>query len=125
LQEVFRLGDGETRHGGGHIEQVAFIQGRPNDRISIVVFAGRAYTLAPLTTDHGWLEQRIAALQVGMLDDGTALGDALGIALTQLEGPRAGGARPPAASEATPGNAGAAFVVLLTDGAKASGSQRV
>jgi Ca-activated chloride channel homolog len=101
----------------------AFIQGRPNDRIAIVVFAGRAYTLAPLTTDHGWLEQRIAALQIGMLDDGTALGDALGIALTQLEGPRAGGARPPpAASEEAPGNAGAAFVVLLTDGANTSGT---
>ena len=28
LQEVFRFGDGDARHGGGHIEQIAFIQGR-------------------------------------------------------------------------------------------------
>ncbi len=28
LEDIFRLGDGDARHGGGHIEQVAFIQGR-------------------------------------------------------------------------------------------------
>ena len=28
LKDVFRLGDGDARHGGGHIQQVALIQGR-------------------------------------------------------------------------------------------------
>ena len=37
----------------------AFINERPGDRIGIVVFSGRAYTLAPLTFDHPWLEKQV------------------------------------------------------------------
>ena len=37
----------------------AFITQRPSDRIGIVVFSGRAYTLAPLTFDHDWLAQQV------------------------------------------------------------------
>lgn len=89
-----------------------FITDRPNDRIGVVVFAARAYTLAPLTTDHAWLDRQVAAIRIGMLEDGTAIGDGLGIALTGLE---AGRARQ---GEASAGQ----FVVLLTDGANTSGT---
>ncbi|QJU57995.1 VWA domain-containing protein [Sphingomonas sp. AP4-R1] len=93
----------------------AFIKRRPNDRIGIVAFARRALTLAPLTTDHGWLDRQVAALKTGVIEDGTAIGDGLGIALTDLEGGRQ--------DETQANGAGSvgAFIVLLTDGSSNSG----
>jgi Ca-activated chloride channel family protein len=90
----------------------AFINQRTNDRIGIVIFAGRAYTLAPLTFDHDWLERQTERLRLGMIEDGTAIGDGLGVALTRLE-------------QAKHENAGlrqGAFVVLMTDGANNKGA---
>ena len=90
----------------------AFIDRRPNDRIGIVVFSGRAYTLAPLTFDHDWLSKQVARLKIGLIEDGTAIGDGLGIALTRLD---------QAAREKNNLRQGA-FVVLLTDGANNRGT---
>jgi Ca-activated chloride channel family protein len=92
-----------------------FIRLRANDRIGIVVFARRAMTLAPLTTDHAWLAQRVATLRTGLLDDGTAIGDGLGIALTDLEAGRRD------ETQDDPRSPAGAFVVLLTDGSNNSG----
>jgi Ca-activated chloride channel homolog len=88
----------------------AFITGRPGDRIGVVVFAGRAFTLAPPTTDHRWLERRVGDISIGMVEDGTAIGDAMGLSLANLERARGG--------EDSTG----AFIVLLTDGANTSGA---
>lgn len=89
----------------------AFIRERSSDRIGLVVFAGRAYTLSPLTFDHNWLRRQTDRLEVGLLEEGTAIGDGVGVALTRLEqgrkeltGPRQG-----------------AFIILLTDGANNQG----
>jgi Ca-activated chloride channel family protein len=88
----------------------AFIRQRPADRIGLVVFSGRAYTLAPLTHDHAWLGRQLARLRIGLIEDGTAIGDGLGLALSRLtqtattDAPRAG-----------------AFAILLTDGANNKG----
>jgi Ca-activated chloride channel family protein len=90
----------------------AFIQRRPNDRIGLVVFAGRAYTLAPLTFDHEWLRRQTERLAIGLIEDGTAIGDGLGVALTRLEQSR---------RSAVEGRRLGAFVVLLTDGANNRG----
>jgi Ca-activated chloride channel family protein len=84
----------------------AFINQRTSDRIGLVIFAGRAYTLAPLTFDHDWLERQIERLKIGMIEDGTAIGDGLGVALTRLE----------QASREEVSQRKGAFVVLLTDG---------
>ena len=89
----------------------AFIKQRINDRIGMVVFSGRAYTLAPLTFDHLWLERQIERLSIGMIEDGTAIGDGLGVALTRLE---------QAKREESTKRKGA-FVVLMTDGANNRG----
>jgi len=89
----------------------AFISQRRNDRIGIVIFSGRAYTLAPLTFDHDWLSRQIERLKIGMIEDGTAIGDGLGVSLTRLE--QAG------RNEANKRKG--AFVVLLTDGANNHG----
>lgn len=91
----------------------AFINDRPSDRIGIVVFSGRAYTLAPLTFDHGWLERQVERLKIGLIEDGTAIGDGLGVALARLEQP---------ARAAEGGRRLGAFVVLLTDGANNRGT---
>lgn len=89
----------------------AFIDQRPSDRIGLVVFSGRAYTLAPLTFDHDWLARQTERLRLGMIEDGTAIGDGLGVALTRLEQARReeGNRRK------------GAFVILLTDGANNRG----
>lgn len=90
----------------------AFINERPNDRIGIVVFSGRAYTLAPLTFDHDWLGKQVERLKVGLIEDGTAIGDGLGLALTRLE----------QAAREQQGRRQGAFAVLLTDGANNRGA---
>ena len=90
----------------------AFIERRPTDRIGIVLFAGRAYTMAPLTFDHGWLARQLSRVRIGMIEDGTAIGDGLGVALTRLE----------QAKRDRAGRRIGAFVVLMTDGANNRGA---
>jgi Ca-activated chloride channel family protein len=91
----------------------AFINDRPADRIGLVVFAGRAYTFAPLTFDHDWLRRQTARLKIGLIEGNTAIGDALGVALSRLE---QGG------QDAAARNREGAFIVLLTDGANNAGA---
>ncbi len=61
-----------------------FIDARPNDRIGLLAFAGRPYLVCPLTLDHDWLRQRLSSLSVGMVEDGTAIGSAIGSGLNRL-----------------------------------------
>jgi len=61
-----------------------FIRKRPNDRIGLVAFAGRAYTAAPLTLDHDFLLQNLERLNLGTIEDGTAIGSALATAVNRL-----------------------------------------
>ncbi len=89
----------------------AFIDRRANDRIGIVVFAGRAYTLAPLTFDHAWLREQTSRLRIGLVEDQTAIGDGFGVALSRLEQGRRELGR----------KRDGAFVVLLTDGENNAG----
>lgn len=77
-----------------------FISSRGNDRIGLVVFAGAAYTQAPLTLDYGVLKEVIKQLRTRVLEDGTAIGDALATALNRLRD----------------SDAKSRVVVLITDG---------
>lgn len=61
-----------------------FIDGRSGDPIGIVAFAGEAITVAPVTTFRSVVRSAVAALQVGLLEDGTAIGDGLAIAVNRL-----------------------------------------
>ena len=90
----------------------AFIERRPADRIGIVLFSGRAYTMAPLTFDHDWLAKQLERVKIGLIEDGTAIGDGLGVALTRLE----------QAKREIGGKRLGAFIVLLTDGANNRGA---
>ena len=77
-----------------------FVGGRRNDRIGLVAFAGEAFTQAPLTLDYSVVQSLIGELQVGIIEDGTAVGMGLGTAVKRLQ-----------ASDAE-----SKVVILLTDG---------
>ncbi|WP_309888452.1 VWA domain-containing protein [Archangium sp.] len=77
-----------------------FITNRVNDRIGLVVFAGAAYTQAPLTLDYGVLKEVLRQLRTRILEDGTAIGDALATSLNRLRD----------------SDAKSRVVVLMTDG---------
>ena len=61
-----------------------FIDKRPNDRIGLLAFSGRPYMVSPLTLDHDWLSQRLDSLSIGMIEDGTAIGSAIGSGVNRL-----------------------------------------
>jgi Ca-activated chloride channel homolog len=62
-----------------------FIKKRSTDRIALVAFAGVAYTACPLTLDHDWLEKNLERVQIGMVEDGTAIGTAIVASLNRLK----------------------------------------
>jgi len=61
-----------------------FIQGRIGDRMGLVVFAGLPYTQCPLTLDYGAVLSLLERAEIGMVEDGTAIGSAIGIAVMRL-----------------------------------------
>ena len=83
-----------------------FVAGRPNDRIGLIVFAGRPYTQCPLTLDHGWLLSQLERVQIGMVEDGTAIGTAIATGLNRLRR----------------SHAKSRVMVLLTDGVNNAGT---
>ncbi len=59
---------------------LTFIDGRPNDRIGLVIYADRPRTLCPPTFDHATLERFVQSAELGSLPDGTAIGAGLTVA---------------------------------------------
>jgi len=82
-----------------------FARRREGDLIGLVIFAGRSFLQAPLTPDTDLLSEMLDRVDIGLLPDGTAIGNALALALGQLR------ELPPAASA----------IVLITDGANNTG----
>jgi len=62
-----------------------FVDMRPTDRIGVVIFSGEGFTLVPLTTDKAVLKTQILGIQRGLLEDGTAIGDGLGVSVDRLK----------------------------------------
>ena len=83
-----------------------FVEGRKNDRMGLVVFAGEAFTQVPLTIDHHVLLKQLGNLKSGTMRDGTALGDGLATAINRIKD-----------SEAK-----SKVIILLTDGVNNQGS---
>ncbi len=83
-----------------------FIDGRKNDRMGLVVFAGEAFTQVPLTIDHQVLLKQLGSLKSGTIRDGTALGDGLATAINRIKD-----------SEAK-----SKVIILMTDGVNNQGS---
>ncbi len=64
-----------------------FIEGRKNDRIGFIIFAGEPVTLAPPTLDYGMLLAHLQTVEPGGpgLRDGTAIGDGLALGINRLK----------------------------------------
>lgn len=63
-----------------------FITQRSNDRISLIVFAGTAYTRVPLTLDHTIVRESLAQVTTESVNkDGTAIGMAISVGLNRLK----------------------------------------
>ncbi len=77
-----------------------FITRRSHDRIGLVVFAADAYTQAPLTLDGAVLRQLVDRIELGNIEDGTAIGNAIATAANRLR----------------ESDARSKVVILLTDG---------
>jgi Ca-activated chloride channel homolog len=77
-----------------------FIKGRQNDRIGFVIFSGEPLTLAPPTLDYGLVLKALRDVEIGVLKDGTAIGDGLSLAVNRLRNSKAK----------------SRVIVLLTDG---------
>jgi Ca-activated chloride channel family protein len=63
---------------------INFVEGRPGDRIGLVIFAGESFTQCPITIDHHVLEEQIEKVKSGDLTDGTAIGMGLATAVDRL-----------------------------------------
>lgn len=77
-----------------------FVAERTGDRLSVVAFAGEAFTQCPLTADQAAVGTMLSRLRSGVVEDGTAIGNGLATAINRL---RESGAK-------------SKVVVLLTDG---------
>ncbi len=83
-----------------------FIDGRPDDRIGLVIFSAESFMQCPLTVDHTVLKSFFSQVKSGMLTDGTALGDGLGLSIYHIK-------KSKAVSK---------VIILLTDGINNTGS---
>ena len=77
-----------------------FIHMRKSDRIGLIAFAGRAYTVCPLTLDYDWLSKNLERVEIGSIEDGTAIGSAINSSLNRIKD----------------NEAKSKIVILLTDG---------
>ncbi len=95
----------DNRLTAAKLEGKRFIEGRKNDRIGLVIFAGQSFTQCPLTTDHKAILTLLDQIQLGTVQDGTAIGLGLGNAVNRLKN-----------SEAK-----SKVIILLTDGVNNAG----
>ncbi|GAB5564822.1 MAG: VWA domain-containing protein [Winogradskyella sp.] len=83
-----------------------FINGRPNDRIGLVEYAGEAYTKTPITTDKSIVQRSLRDIKYNtIIEGGTAIGMGLATSVNRLKDSRAK----------------SKVIILLTDGVNNSG----
>jgi Ca-activated chloride channel family protein len=106
LTKDFTIG-GESATRIDAIREVTrkFIEGRPNDRIGIIAFAGRPYVVSPMTLDHDWLLKNLERVKIGLVEDGTAIGSGIAAGANRLNDKRSK----------------SRVIVLLTDGENNTG----
>ena len=101
MQAVDDLKDSRDRITVAKEEAINFIEKRTNDALGVVVFAGEALSLSPLTLDKNILKQVVGSLFIGFVnEDGTYLGTGLATAINRLRKSKAK----------------SKVVILLTDG---------
>jgi Ca-activated chloride channel family protein len=66
-------------------EAASFTDGRPHDRIGLVVFAGESFSQCPVTIDHKIVKKQLENIKNGLLEDGTAIGMGLATSVQRLK----------------------------------------
>ncbi len=82
-----------------------FVAKRESDNMGLVIFAAEGFTGVPMTTDRTILISYINGLELGLLEDGTAIGDGLSMAINRIK----------------TGKAKSKSIILLTDGSNNTG----
>ena len=82
-----------------------FVAKRESDNMGLVIFAAEGFTGVPMTTDRSILISYINGLELGLLEDGTAIGDGLSMAINRIK----------------TGKAKSKSIILLTDGSNNTG----
>lgn len=83
-----------------------FVEGRPNDRIGIVLYAAEAYTKTPVTSDKAIVANAIQTIEYDqVLQDGTGIGMGLTTAINRLKDSKAK----------------SKIIILMTDGVNNAG----
>jgi len=107
------MGEPDMQLGGRVVDRLTaakavladFLDRRAGDRVGLLVFGQRAYTLTPLTLDRDSVRDQLRDSVAGLAGRETAIGDAIGLAVKRLrdqpEGQR--------------------VVILLTDGVNTAG----
>ncbi|MFW5866514.1 MAG: vWA domain-containing protein [Armatimonadota bacterium] len=83
-----------------------FIERTEGDRLALVIFAGKAFTQCPLTLDQEMVLRLLDDVQIGMVEDGTAVGMAIATGAARLE----------------KSDADSRVIILLTDGRNNAGA---
>lgn len=83
-----------------------FVDLMPTDRIGIIMFSEKVFTLLPLTTDLKLVKKVVGEIAIGPLGAGTNIGDAIGLATAR----------------ATLSEAENKVIILLTDGVSNMGT---
>ncbi len=83
----------------------SFVEKRASDRIGLVTFAMKSFTVVPPTLDYKLLNSLLDDLKMGVIEDGTAIGMGIATAINRLKD-----------SEAK-----SKVIVLLTDGQNNAG----
>jgi Ca-activated chloride channel family protein len=66
----------------------SFSRLRPTDRIGLIIFSEKVFTLLPLSTDPSLLDKVLGDITIGYLGSGTNIGDALGLSVARaMESP--------------------------------------
>ncbi|WP_299244710.1 VWA domain-containing protein [uncultured Aquimarina sp.] len=83
-----------------------FIQGRPNDRIGLVMYAAESFTKTPITSDKGIVLSAMKEIEYNnLLENGTAIGMGLATSVNRLKDSKAK----------------SKVIILLTDGSNNAG----
>lgn len=92
-----------------------FVEGRKNDRIGLVAFAGEAFSLCPLTTDYSLVRYYLGNLTLNLIPaSGTAIGDALGRCINRI--------RSSSSKSTADASTGSKVIILLSDGENTAGN---
>jgi Ca-activated chloride channel family protein len=100
-----------------------FVNGRKNDRIGLVIFAGEAFSLCPLTTDYALVKQYLGDLNDQMiLTSGTAIGDALARCINRMRDTPVSVADTTQQSNNPAWQQRSKIIILLSDGDNTAGN---